>query len=259
VPDLPAYTSASQLVTYASCPRKYEYVYVLGLQSEKKSLALSFGSAVHGAIGWWFAERLEGRSPSVADAEQIFAADLAADVESSNTTPEVQEAEAQGRLLVRMYLERHGELPVAAVEQPFEISIHDPITGEVLPRRLRGYFDLVLEDGRVIEIKTSARSWGRTADLRRHLQVNAYGFATGGVVEAHVLVKKKDPSIEVFRSEQNNNWWLAGAVSLERAILSGIFPPTPSVMCSTCDFEKNCAAFADGGRVHLPIVARAAV
>lgn len=257
--DVPGYTSASQLLTYASCPRKYEYVYVLGLQSARKSLALSFGSAVHGAIGWWFAERLDGRTPSIPDAEQIFAADLAADVEPSTAeSPEVQEAELRGRRLVRLYLERYGDLPVAAVEQPFEMDIHDPVTGEILPRRLRGYFDLVLEDGRVIEIKTSARAWGRTADMRRHLQVNAYAFATGKVVEAHVLVKKKDPTIEVFRIEQNN-WWLAAVVTLERAILSGIFPPAPSAMCSTCDFEKNCAAVGDDNGVHLPIVVRAAV
>lgn len=256
--DIPPYTSASQLVTYASCPRKFSYIYLLGLQSEKKSLALSFGSAMHGAIGWWFTERLEGRTPVFTDAEQVFAADLAADVDPSGPSPpEVQEAEQEGVRLLRAYLEHHGTAPVVAVEQPFEITLTDPATGEVLPRRLRGYFDLILEGGRVIEIKTTSRRWGESVDLLRHLQLGAYAFATNGVVEAHVLVrKKKEPLVESFHAE-NTAWWLSAAVALERAIASGNFPPTPSPMCSACDFERTCAAVSNDGHVHLPVVARA--
>lgn len=253
--ELPLYSSASQLACYASCPRKYEYIYVHGLNPEVKALVLVFGSAVHGALAWWFTERLEGRIPTVANAERIFLADLAAEIEPGDVSEsELVEVEQQGRELVRLYLERHGDLRVAAVEQPFEIELHDPVTGELLPRRLRGYFDLVLADGSVVEIKTAARSWGRSPDLRRHLQISAYSFATKKSVEAHVLVKKKLPTVEVFRSG-NNNWWLAAAVSLERAIMSGIYPPRPSPMCSTCDYEQTCAGAAGDEHDEVTVLA----
>lgn len=153
--DIPATSSASQLVTYASCGRKYYFSYVLGLEP-KKAPALAFGSAVHGAIEFWFNEKIAGRIPLLPAAEQIFLADLNAglgDVSAAETT----ELEEQGRTLVQLYLQKFSNLPVVAVEEGFEMALHDPETGEVLPRSLRGYFDLVLEDGRVIEVKTSAR------------------------------------------------------------------------------------------------------
>ena len=78
-PDLPPSTSASQLVSYTMCPRKFECQYVLGLEPEFRSTSLVLGSAFHSAIGWWHEERLAGRAPTVEAAATILSADLAAE------------------------------------------------------------------------------------------------------------------------------------------------------------------------------------
>lgn len=77
-PDLPPATSASQLVQYAMCPRKYAFSYVYGFEPEFRSTALVLGSAMHSAIAWWFAEKLDGRRPTLDQADGVLSADLLA-------------------------------------------------------------------------------------------------------------------------------------------------------------------------------------
>src|SRR5688572_20236335 len=76
--EVPPTTSASQLVSYAMCPRKYAAQYVYGVEPEFTSLPLVLGSVVHSGIEWWFGERLEGRSPTIDQALDVVCADLIA-------------------------------------------------------------------------------------------------------------------------------------------------------------------------------------
>jgi len=234
------------------CPRKYSYRYVLGVEPEFRSIQLILGSAMHSAIGWWFEERLQGHTPDISDAEKVLAADLQAGatgvpVRWKTTTPEALEIEA--KKLLRVYLQDKGDLPVTAVEVPFQVDIVDPATGELLPRPMKGYFDLVLEDGRVVELKTSSRGWSER-ELERHLQVGAYSYARntleGGPskVKVHVLVKlKREPRLEIHvveRGENDTRWWAAAAAEIERAISAGLFPPSPSPLCHECEYSRAC-------------------
>jgi putative RecB family exonuclease len=255
--EVPPTTSASQLVSYAMCPRKYAAQYVYGIEPEFTSLALVLGSVVHSGVEWWFGERLEGRSPTIDDALGIVAADLVAltaevNVRWKDTTP--AELEAQARDLVRTYLHEHGEMPVAAVEVAFTADLEDPLDeGSHLPRPLKGYFDLVLTDNTVIEVKTISRAWPDSF-LERHLQVGAYASAWNALhggpsqVELHVIVKTKKPridAIKVERSEKNTTWWFAAARAIEEAILDGHFPPSPGPLCVECEYQRTCARWGD--------------
>lgn len=255
-PRIPPSTSASQLVTYAMCPRKYAMNYVYGATPAFRSLSLVLGSALHSAIGWWFEQRLLGVTPDLAEAEAILSADLQAETEGKivrwkDHTPETLEAE--GRRLLRAYLKEKAGLPVAAVEQSFVVDLVDPFTGECVGRQLKGFFDLVLEGGRVIELKTSSRGW-QEFDLVRHLQVGAYAFAWNALhggpsqVEVQVIVKlKREPRLESYlieRGERDTLWWLAAAREIEQGIAYGIFPPSPSALCHDCEYETACAAFS---------------
>ncbi len=249
---LPPTTSASQLTCFTMCARKYACRYVLGIEPEFRSIQLILGSAMHSAIGWWFEERIAGRTPDVPTAENVLAADLQAGaagvpVRWKTSTPESLEAEA--RKLLRVYLAEMGNLAVKSVETPFQVDIVDPSTGELLPRPMKGYFDLVLEDGRVVELKTSSRGWNEH-DLARHLQVGAYSYARNALeggpskVEIHVLVKlKREPRLETFlveRGEQQDEWWTAAAAETEYAIAAGRFPPSPSQLCYECEYASAC-------------------
>jgi CRISPR/Cas system-associated exonuclease Cas4 (RecB family) len=258
--DLPRTTSASQLVAFSMCPRRYFFQYLTDLEPEFRSTSLVLGSAVHSSIEWHFTERMAGNAPTVDQVEAIFMADLlAATIDApirwKESTPD--ELEAEGRKLIRTYLMANGTLPVIAVEQGFEVPLVHPTTGELLGRPLKGYFDLMLED-RIVELKTSARGWSEF-DLPRHLQVGAYCFASHVLFEAlptveiQVLVKlKREPRVERFiveRNTQDLGWWLAAAAEIERAIEGGAFPPSPGPLCRECEYGRTCAMWT--GQPHV--------
>lgn len=268
--SLPPRTSASQLVAWTMCPRKYAFSYVYVIEPEFRSTSLVLGSALHGAVGWWFEERIAGREPSLDDAKRVLAADLAAEgtdnVRWKDSSPEA--LESRGIELLETYLSAYGSLPVVAVEKPFEIDIVDRETGEVLPRTLKGYFDLVLEDRTIVELKTSSRAW-REGDLERHLQAGAYVSAWntqhGGPSEVvfHVIVKTKTPRVDVHRihrGEPDERWWFHAVRDIERSIASGVFPPTPGPLCHECEFARTCGTWPRdelvAPRRRLPVVER---
>jgi CRISPR/Cas system-associated exonuclease Cas4 (RecB family) len=229
--------------------------YVYGAVPAFRSLALVLGSALHSAVEWYFEQRILGATPEIADAEAILSADLQAETEGKpvrwkDYTPESLEDE--GRRLLRTYLKAKADLPVVSVERSFTVDLVDPSTGEYVGRQLKGYFDLVLKGGRVIELKTSSRGW-QEFDLIRHLQIGAYAFAwnslNGGPsqIEVQVIVKlKREPRVETYtieRGEEQTRWWLAAAREIERAIAAGNFPPSPSALCHECEYEAACVAF----------------
>lgn len=270
---IPEDSSASQLVCYTMCPRKYCCRYVLKLEPEFKSVALVLGSAMHSAIGWFFQEQLDGAEPNRTEAEDIFEADLLAETSEANVrwkNKGPNEVIEEGKGLVRAYLERFHDLPVAFVEQPFRVSIEHSETGHSLPRAFKGYFDLVLADGTVVEMKSAARKWS-DFDLVRHLQVGAYVGAKcdldGGpvTVDVHVVTKTRTPQVDVhrvIRGEPDNLWWFHAALDIERAILAGHFPPSPGPTCHECEYQRRCEMWtgvATSASRSLPIVpARAA-
>jgi len=260
---IPPSTSASQLVSYAMCPRKYAFNYVYGTPPAFRSLALVLGSAVHSALGWYFEQRTLGIAPEIAETEAILAADLQAETEGKNVrwkdhTP--ASLEEEGRRLLRAYLAAKADLPVVAVEQAFVVDLMDPFTHECVGRQMKGFFDLVLEGGKVVELKTSSRGW-QEFDLIRHLQVGAYAFAWNSLhggpsqLEVQVIVKlKREPRVETYnieRGEVHTRWWLTAARDIERAIAAGIFPPSPSALCHECEHETACAAFTGDDDVPL--------
>lgn len=270
--NLPEDSSASQLVCYSMCPRRYLYRYVLKLDPEFRGAALVLGSAMHSAIGWFFQERLDGGTPSPSEAEDVFEADLFAEVSEGGVrwrTKGPDEVNEDGKALVRAYLHRFNDLPVAVVEQPFRVSIEDSETGLSLPRPFKGYFDLVLADSSVVEMKSASRKWN-PYDLTRHLQIGAYVAAKceldGGpvTVDVHVVTKTKTPAVDVHRvvrGEPANAWWFRAALDIERAILAGHFPPSPGPTCHECEYQRRCETWtgveAHAAR-HLPMVAHAA-
>ncbi len=236
------------------CGRLYHFRYVLHAEPEFRSLNLALGSAVHSTIGWWFLERLQGHQPTVEAAEKILSADIAAETAQTtirwkNETPEG--LEAKGQALVRAYLSEYGDIPVVGVEQRFEVDMEDPETGEVLPRPLVGYFDLLVRKGdEIVEIKTTARAW-HPLSIVRHLQVGAYVTAANALhggparIAIHAILKQRSPRVEEYpveRGEPDNAWFFHAAKAIESAIQAGHFPPSPGPTCFECEFGKACLA-----------------
>lgn len=247
---LPDHTSASQLATYARCPRQYRYRYVEGRAAERFSTNLALGSAVGSAIAWWFEAQRSGESAEVEGAARVFRADLAAalarpDVDWDGET--LESLAGLGEKLLGTFLAAYGDLPVLRTEERIELPLVDPDTGEPMPRPLLGYLDFVLPDGSAIELKTAARSYS-DSDLRTNLQFAGYRTVMrargAGLLRLVVLVKTKTPKIQDVALEADRRieaWFLRAAVQIERAILSGQFPPAPGMACSMCDYPVLCA------------------
>lgn len=246
--ELPSMTSASQLSTYATCPRRYAYRYVERRAPERRALGLALGSAVHSALQWWFEMRREGGVADVEGVLEIVRADLAAALSVGGFAWRAETTEslvAEAERLVRSFLATHAELPVLETEVPFELDLVDPETGEILPRRLIGYLDFELQTGNFIELKTAKRAYSET-DLRVGLQFAAYRTLAryhGVDVEVLALVRTKVPRVQhvvLPHDAQVSRWFMGAAVRIERAILAGHFPPAPGMACSSCDYRQAC-------------------
>lgn len=251
--------SASQITTYLMCARKYLLRYVLGLPPEFKSAALAFGSAVHSAIEWFHSEKIDGRTPDVADVVRTFRSDWSSEQETGVAYDDDQSAagmEVMGVALIELYVARMATENILATEVPFEVPLVDPDTGEVFDVRLRGYFDALMgEPGAetLVEVKTTARRFD-AGTLKRKVQLAAYRYAFKQVrgrtpdVKVVALVKTKRPAIEVQNVPETlpEAFFVKLAVDIARAVDAGVFPANPSWACDGCEHAKACAARVTG-------------
>ena len=249
MPRVPETSSASQLVSYTMCPRKYWLHYSEHAPPEHKSISLVLGSAVHGAIGHHFEERLAGREPDIGTTLRVLEADLLAETVGEPVRWKEQTFDdvlVDGARLVSAYLAAHGTDPVAEVEHGFDVPLIDLGTGEVLGRPFRGYFDLVLDNGTVVELKTSSRTYSDDTVLR-HLQLGAYAYARtyadeSAVIRVDVMVKLKREARVVSYAYPGAlmPWWISAAHEIERAIDAEVFPPSPGPLCIECEYRATC-------------------
>ena len=57
---MPVRVSYTELDTYLTCPRRYKYRYVLGLDWESLPAAMTFGRAIGKAVAAYYRARKEG-------------------------------------------------------------------------------------------------------------------------------------------------------------------------------------------------------
>ncbi|MCZ7681158.1 MAG: PD-(D/E)XK nuclease family protein [Sandaracinaceae bacterium] len=249
--------SASQLTAYTMCPRKYRFRYVDRLPSEHRPAALAFGRAVHSALEALHLARLDGASVDSARLVRIFRADWQAEVDqglSYKTDESANMLRWYGEHLVAEYAKWLADRPLVAAEQPFEIDLVDPETGEVYDERIRGYFDVIFraEGADVIgEVKTLARRYDE-GTLARKIQLSAYAYAwrqmrgrdpTILVVE---LLKQRQPQVveaTAERSTEDDAFFVRLALDVADAIDAGAFPPNPGWSCGDCEYAKACRRF----------------
>lgn len=249
--------SASQISTYLACPRKWRFRYEFGLPAEHRPAALSLGRAVHSAIEALHLAKLEGESIETAKLVRTFRADWQLEVDSglsykSDESPGM--LRWQGEHLVAEYARWLADRKVVAAEMPFEIDLADPETGEVYDERLRGYFDVILEDDVIGEVKTAARRFDE-GTLARKLQFSAYAYAWRQMRERDPtvlvvsLLKSKKPELATAvakRTHEDDAFFVQLALEVGDAIDQRAFPANPSFMCGDCEYAKACRKFRGG-------------
>ena len=246
--------SASQITTLLACARKYAFRYVENVPPESHSSALAFGSAVHSALDQFHTERLDGTYPDLDAIVRTFRADWAYECEKPIAWKDGETADdlgAMGEALVRLYVERFRDLPIVATEARFEVPLIDRTTGEVMEPTLKGYFDLLVPDHGIVEIKTAARRFDQ-ATLAKKIQLSAYALAyrelrgADPTITVVTLLKHKKPAIDVqttTRTRDDDVFFVHLAANVARAIDARAFPPNPGWMCGDCEYARACAGW----------------
>jgi putative RecB family exonuclease len=247
----PRVISVSQVNAYLACPLKYRFQYVDKIPRPWRIAAMAFGTSVHAAVEWFHKERLAGKTPAVADVVTVFEADWYAqnveplvfsDRESKDSLAE------KGRAMLQLYVESSNGTNPVAVEQPFELDLADPETGELLDVRLRGIVDLVEEGETLVDLKTAGRTL-EAGGLERHLQLSTYALAylllRGSIpkLRLDMLLKTVKPRLErhdTTRSVEELSWAARLIREVSLAIQTEHFFPNPSWRCTECEYFAHC-------------------
>ena len=247
----PRTISVSQVNAYLACPLKYRFQYVDKIPRPWRVAAMAFGTSVHAAVEWFHRERLAGRKADMVEILKVFDADWYA----QNLEPLVfSERESKdslaekGRAMLQLYVESvNGTMPVA-VEQPFELDLADPETGELLDVRFRGIIDLVEEDQTLVDLKTAGRTLEQ-GGLERHLQLSTYALAFllqhGAIpkLRLDMLLKTAKPRLErheTTRSIEDLGWTARLIHEVSLAIETEHFFPNLSWRCTECEYFAHC-------------------
>lgn len=140
----------SERKKFKQCRFAWDLSYNQGWEKRRKSIPLDFGSMVHEALdGWYIPGRERGEHPA-----NTFAKLYEAFVEKNHKIGmwseegDWEEAGSLGNAMLNGYVEQYGEEPhieVISSEQPFQIDIHDPETGEYVVTAV-GTFDSIVRD-----------------------------------------------------------------------------------------------------------------
>lgn len=255
--------SHSQLDTFLGCPQKYNYQYVQGAPWEHLPASLAFGRAIHAAVAHYYRHLKQFGDPLILGVLQAcfhaeFKEALSKDLEILYKKGESEQSmREKGDALLEVFSAKVRPQTIEAVEMPFLVELVNPATGEILPTKLAGIFDLIESDGQgtmsIVDLKTSSRRYTEH-QAENHLQATLYayalrrlGYTTDGsniLIRFDVLLKTKTPEMEscyAVKAEQDEIWTLALIRRVLHAIEVGAFYPVRSWRCGECPFRRRCA------------------
>jgi putative RecB family exonuclease len=247
--------SYSQINCYTSCPLKYRFHYIDGLEEEITSSALLFGSGIHSGLQAYLQSILEADHLRPDQLLDIFIDEWrtsqrgkirysARESEESLTN----KAHELFTLFVDAY-DPQGE--VIAVEEAFRIDLNENVDDSpvALPP-LVGSIDAIIKNGStaLIDFKTASRK--PNGDVNA-MQLVAYslGATTLGyepnelAYRYEYLVKTVKPGLvnhPVRIDDDDRRRFVKIVTRVWKAIQSSIFYPNPSYLCSSCGYQTYC-------------------
>lgn len=162
-----------QIDDYLTCPKKFEYLHIFEIPVTANS-AVSFGSAIHSAFGFYLQTRKIAEAPSLEDVLAKYSESWSG--EGFETREAEDKRKQEGIEIIKKFYLSESEHPtdVEDIEKAFVFEF-DGI-------KIRGRFDLVAkEDGkhRIIDFKTSSVDDKEAADKRAKdaIQMKIYALA----------------------------------------------------------------------------------
>jgi CRISPR/Cas system-associated exonuclease Cas4 (RecB family) len=251
------HVSYSQVRTYTICPAKFEHNYVVRTEPSHRPVALVLGGAVHHALAHFYMNvKTTGEKIAESDFLDMFREKIDAELDAS-VPIRFDDGEDEGAMidqgvgLLKMFHQKADCPTVLAVEQPFNVDIFDPASGEILDLKLTGVMDLLVQgenQPRVIEHKTASKRYA-SWQLEFETQPTVYKYAARQIGMGEVdlcyqlLIKTKVPSLQlcpIDRTESHEREMMETFTGVLKAIESGIFFRNRSWACQDCQFRYKC-------------------
>jgi putative RecB family exonuclease len=250
------YISYSAITTFRSCPLKYKFRYIDGLDADTVSSSLIFGTAIHAAIEEYFRARMAGDTlPSQSEMLDVYhqiwqGADISK-VQLGKTETLDTLAVLAGKILTAFLASDLISLDgtILGVEEELRGKLLDGVPD------LLGRVDLLLENHdtvSVVDFKTARSAWTKDQANDNSEQLMLYCDLVRRLLPGKslrlkyvVFTKTKDPAVQLIDlpfQEGQLDRTKAAIRAIWSAIESGYFYPVPSVMnCPSCPYRTQCA------------------
>lgn len=248
--------SYSQINCYTSCPLKYRFHYIDGLEPEFTSSALMFGSAMHEGIQAYLQSCLEAEPLRPDQIVDVLRSEwLGCDGPPVRYSRGESEDGLLGKAkdLFILFVDQHDpQSQVIAVEEQFTMDLNELTADSPIPLPpLTGYVDAIIETNgstALIDYKTTSRKPSGGVNPMQ-LAVYSLGATTLGYdpneldYRFEYLVKSAKPellSCPVPVGDYDRQRFLKTTTRVWKAIHSSIFYPTPSHLCASCGYQRHC-------------------
>jgi len=242
----PEHISVTQLKMYLRCPLQYFFRYGCDLKIPPTG-DMTLGRTIHQTLGDNYRQKLESRRDlPISDVTDIFSDYWEREIQETVFRPDEKPGELkdQGVELLTAYHEN-----IAPAVQPVEVEREFLIDTGVTELPLKGYIDLIDEQGIIIDHKTSKRSYPPNS-AEKDLQLTAYALAYRTLygenesgVRLDVMVRNKQPKIQQLsgqRTIEDIKRFLRIARQVERGIKNEVYYPNEGYMCNICGYYDMC-------------------
>jgi DNA helicase-2/ATP-dependent DNA helicase PcrA len=248
--DLTKKFSYSQLNVYESCPRKYEYSYVLRIP-QKPSSAMSFGISVHNTLKDFYSlikhsrEGLEGivALPNEKDLLELYERNWVSSGYEGRKHEEGRKEE--GREVMKNYfkdLYKETDVPLR-LEESFSVHIGNTVFNGKIDR-----IDLVKVEKGVSEVCIVDYKTGKEKDdanIKKDLQLPLYALFAESKLGLKVVVAKyvfveTGKVVDVDISEKRRELAQKKLIDVLECVRAKKFAPTPGFLCRYCDYNTVC-------------------
>ena len=162
--------SITRINTFLEDPRKYWYIYEMGIQTPK-SEGFYFGSAVHEGLENYYS----GKDPMQGVSNALFGKKLSLSEEVKEGV-DLHKLYTEARKIFDVYEAKAPKFKPLLVEHMFEVDLIHPITKEQLPATLVGKIDLITVKGDLVDHKTGGNFNTHYYDEPNEIQANGYSY-----------------------------------------------------------------------------------
>lgn len=256
------YVSYSAISAYRSCPARYYFRYVQGMQEDVVSSNLVFGGAVHSAVEHHFNELMAGEAPPDLDMLLRVFWDAWRDRQEEAVIKfgKGEDIKSTGELAQRVltaFRESDESQPDGRI-----LGVEESLRGQISSSTpdLFARIDLLIETDEelaVVDFKTARSRWSADqahdnaeqlllySALARHLAPDKKV-----VCRFIVVTKTKTPVVEQYTIAVDHLRVERTKAIVQRvwqAIESGVFYPSPSpIACGSCAFRQACNRWPNG-------------